>query len=85
MNHETGSELNYKWFVILDERSIEDESVLLAGYDAEEEQIETVRTTFEIAGAEIGALSVGMHGMSEDREIAKEQKEGVLGRGRSKE
>lgn len=73
-----GSELNYNWFVVLDERSIKDETVELAGWNGEEGVVETVRASFEVANTAITAHSAGVGAISEDREIAGRTEDRVL-------
>ena len=64
LNQETDSELNYYYFIIMDEQSMEDSTVLVAGYE-DESKIHTRRVEFRFANTRLGALSTGHKGWNE--------------------
>lgn len=70
--------MNHNWFVIMDERSIEDSTLLLAGYDRETGSVDTVRAVSERANDAILAHSAGVGWIGQDRQIARKQADNVL-------
>ena len=71
IRNETGSELNHWYFVVMDQQSKEDGSVLLVGYEeGEGDKISvcTVRTYFRGANAHLASLSIGHIGWDEVQE-----------------
>ena len=64
MYQDTGSDLNYRRFVIVDEQSVKDQTVKLCGW-YEECIVQTMRVEFNMANIKLGALSVGHCGFSD--------------------
>ena len=63
---DTGSELYHYFFIIMDERSIKDDTVLLCGYFDDEDKVETMRVKFDRAQVKISVLSIGHQGFEDD-------------------
>jgi hypothetical protein len=59
MHHGNGSDLNYRYFVIVDAETIKDQTVKLCGYFHEEGIVKTMRVEFKMGNVKMGALSVG--------------------------
>ena len=57
MYQDTGSDLNYRFFVIVDEQSVKHQTVKLCGWY--EGVVQTMRVEFNMANIKMGALSVG--------------------------
>ena len=66
INEKTGSEINYWYFAIMDEQSLRDHSVLLAGY-YDETLILTTRAEANLGNIQLGALSVGHQAFPEEQ------------------
>jgi hypothetical protein len=75
-----GSDIDYCSFVIMDERSLTDETVLLVNAPGEDEEgeVQTIRVAFEIAHERLGVYFVAEADMSEDRVVAEGTADGVL-------
>lgn len=75
-----GSDVDYCSFVIVDERALTDETVLLvvAPGEGEEGEVQTVRAAFEIAHWRLSGYSMAMMDMGEDRAVAEGTEDGVL-------
>jgi hypothetical protein len=75
-----GSDIDYCSFVVMDERSLTDETVLLvnAPGESEEGEVQTVRVAFEIAHERLGVYFVAEANMSEDKVVAEGMEDGVL-------
>lgn len=75
-----GSDIDYCSFVIMDERSLTDETVLLVNAAAEDEEgeVQVLRVAFEIAHERLGVYFVAEADMSEDRVVAEGTADGVL-------
>lgn len=61
----TGSQIKPKAFIILDERTSDDSSVLIVYKPAGEGEVETVRTSFEQSLGILVPVDVGTMGMEE--------------------
>lgn len=74
------SDVDYCSFVVMDERSLMDDSVLLvnAPGEGEEGEVQSVRVTFEIAHWRLSGYSMAMMDMGEDRKVAEGTVDGVL-------
>lgn len=75
-----GSDIDYCSFVIMDERSLTDETVLLvnAPGEGEEGEVQVLRVAFEIAHERLGVYFVAEADMSEDRVVAEGTDDGIL-------
>lgn len=75
-----GSDVDYCSFVVMDERSLTDETVLLvnAPGEGEEGEVQSVRVAFEIAHWRLSGYSMAMMDMSEDRAVVEGTADGVL-------
>jgi hypothetical protein len=75
-----GSDIDYCSFVIMDERSLTDETVLLVNAPAEDDEgeVQCLRVSFEIAHERLGVYFVAEADMSEDRVVAEGTEDGVL-------
>lgn len=74
------SDVDYCSFVIMDERSLADDTVLLVNAPAEGEdgEVQSVRVAFEIAHWRLSGYSMAMMDMGEDRAVAEAAEDGVL-------
>jgi hypothetical protein len=74
------SDVDYCSFVVMDERSLTDDSVLLvnAPGEGEEGEVQSVRVTFEIAHWRLSGYSMAMMDMGEDRKVAEGTVDGML-------
>lgn len=70
----TGSEIIPFYFIIMDERSKQDHTVLLVNA---EEPLQTVRATFEASAQSIVLYLTGHRGIEEDIESAAKEKDNV--------
>ena len=75
-----GSDVDYCSFVIMDERSLADETVLLviAPGEGDEEELKSVRAAFEIAHERLSVWFVAEVDMDDDRAVAEGTADGVL-------
>ena len=75
-----GSDIDYCSFVIMDERSLTDETVLLvnAPGEGEEGEVQVLRVSFELAHERLGVYFVAEGDMGEDRVVAEGTVDGVL-------
>ena len=75
-----GSDIDYCSFVIMDERSLTDNTVLLVNTpgEGEEGEVQSVRVAFEIAHWKLSGYLMAMMNMSEDRAVAEGTGDGVL-------
>jgi hypothetical protein len=75
-----GSDIDYCSFVIMDEGSLTDETVLLvnAPGEGEEGEVQSIRVAFEIAHWKLSGYCMAMMDMGEDRKIAEGMEDGVL-------
>ncbi len=64
IRRETGSEFDYEYFVVMDEQSAKDVTVLLVG--ADDEEVSTMRVEFEIAKATLLARFAGVGSWPDD-------------------
>ena len=82
LQEDTESEIMPDLFVIMDERSTEDDTVLLACVDANPEGeflgVATVRATFETAAFSLIIYEVGKSSVGEDAERARLEGDGVF-------
>jgi len=76
LNSNSRLQVNSKLFIILDERSLGDESVLVVNHRRED--IATVRFGFETALMLLPCYTTGHREIVEDQEEAQEQHDGVL-------
>jgi hypothetical protein len=76
LREDTGTPIAYGTFAILDDRSLQDETVILVS--ADEDGTETLRAEFEIACARLVQYLVGDMTIDEDQEDAKEEDDGVF-------
>jgi hypothetical protein len=74
---DTKSEILYMYFIVMDERSKRDETVLLVtkGLGC---PLEMVRATFGAAAQEIPLYHTGHRGIEEDQELAAEDEDGIF-------
>lgn len=74
------SDIDYCSFVVMDERSLTDDTVLLvnAPGESEEGEVQSVRVAFEIAHWRLSGYSMMMMDMAEDRAVAQGTVDGVL-------
>lgn len=72
--------MDYCSFVIMDERSLTDDTVLLVNAPAEGEdgEVQSVRVAFEIAHWRLSGYSMAMMDMGVDRAVAEAAEDGVL-------
>ena len=75
-----GSDVDYCSFVVMDERSLTDDTVLLvnAPVEGEEGEVQSVRVAFQIAHWRLSGYSMAMMDMGEDRVVAEGTDDGVL-------
>jgi hypothetical protein len=76
-----GSDVDYTSFVVMDERSLVDDTVLLVGASEEGQEGDTrsVRVSFEIAHWRLlGYMDGEFYSMDEDLEAVKKTEDGVL-------
>ena len=75
-----GSDIDYCSFVIMDERSLTDDTVLLVNAPGEGEggEVQSVRVAFEIAHWKLSGYFMAMMDMGDDREVAEGMEDGVL-------
>jgi hypothetical protein len=75
-----GSDIDYCSFVIMDERSLTDGTVLLVNAPGEGEEggVQSTRVVFEIAHWKLSGYFMAMMDMGEDREVAEGMGDGVL-------
>ena len=74
------SDIDYCSFVVMDERSLTDDTVLLvnAPGEGEEGDVQSVRVAFEIAHWRLSGYSMAMMDVGEDRVAAEGMEDGVL-------
>ena len=75
------SDIDYCSFVVMDERSLTDDTVLLVnapGEGEEEGDVQTIRVAFEIAHWRLSGYSMAMMDIGEDRKVAEAMEDGVL-------
>ena len=74
------SDIDYCSFVVMDERSLTDDTVLLVNAlgEGEEGEVQSIRVAFEIAHWRLSGYSMVMMNMGEDRAVAKGTEDGVL-------
>jgi hypothetical protein len=84
LREDTESEIATDLFVIVDERSAQDDTVLLVvagGNDAISEtegwEMKTLRVTFQASGQAMVLYMTGHSSMDEDRELAEREEDGV--------
>ena len=78
---DTGSEIMVWYIIIMDERTLRDDTVLLATDDGDAmdgQEIETVRATFEVAADEVVLFHTGHRGIEEDQWKAEKEGDGVF-------
>ena len=78
---DTGSEIMVWYIIIMDERTLRDDTVLLTADDGDAmdgQEIETVRATFEVAADEVVLFHTGHRGIEEDQWKAEKDKDGVF-------
>jgi len=78
---DTGSEIMVWYIIIMDERTLRDDTVLLATDDGDAmdgQEIETVRATFEVAAEEVVLFHTGHRGIEEDQWKAEKEGDGVF-------
>ena len=75
-----GSDIDYCSFVIMDERSLSDDTVLLVNAPGEGElgEVQSIRVAFEITHWRLSGYSMAMMDMAEDRAVAERTEDGVL-------
>jgi len=75
-----GSDIDYCSFVIMDERSLTDDTVLLVNAPGEGEEggVQSIRVVFEIAHWKLSGYFMAMMDMGEDRKVAERSEDGVL-------
>jgi hypothetical protein len=75
-----GSDIDYCSFVVMDERSVRDDTVLLvnAPREGEEGEVQCIRVTFEIADSRLSGYFMADIDMAEDRAVAERTEDGVL-------
>jgi len=75
-----GSDVDYCSFVIMDERSLGDDTVLLvnAPREGEEGEVQSIRVSFEIASWKLSGYEMAMMDMGEDGVVAERTEDGVL-------
>lgn len=75
-----GSDIDYCSFVIMDERSLSDDTVLLLNAPGEGElgEVQSIRVAFEIAHWRLSGYSMAMMDMAEDRAVAERTEDEVL-------
>jgi len=73
----TGSTVHPPTFAILDEQSLQDDTVILVDMD-DDEQAVSARCEFKIACAKLNGYFIGDSGIEEDIEEAEEYGDGVL-------
>ena len=72
----TGSAIHTNWFLVLDERAMEDETALIV--NVEQEVVRQVRVEWKTASRYLAAASISHPGIDELREIAEGKEDGVL-------
>ena len=76
---ENGADIDYGRFVIMDDRSMEDDTVLIAEEPIDEEsEAESVRATFEVASVALLCYRAGNFGVEDHREEAEREEDGVF-------
>ncbi|KAF2159720.1 hypothetical protein M409DRAFT_29880 [Zasmidium cellare ATCC 36951] len=76
---DTGSDIDYDCFAIMDERSIRDDTLLLAeGPEEEDGEAQSVRVPFDVASLVMLNFRAGNATASEYRERAEQEDDGVL-------
>jgi hypothetical protein len=73
---DTKSELMYMYIIVMDERTLKDDTVLLMT-KVPDSPLEMVRATFESSAQSIILYHTGHRGIEEDRDIAAEDKDNV--------
>jgi hypothetical protein len=75
-----GSDIDYCSFVVMDERSLADGTVLLVNAPGEDEEgeVQYIRVTFEIADSRLSGYFMADSDMAEDRAVAERTEDGVL-------
>ena len=75
-----GSDIDYCSFMIMDQRSLADDTVLLvnAPEEGEEGEVQFIRVAFEIASWKLSGYEMVMMNMAEDRAVAATAEDGVL-------
>jgi hypothetical protein len=76
LSEEPGSSINPEPFAILDERSMQDDTILLC--EAGEEGVSSVRAAFEITESRLLQYFAADAGVDQDRETAARTPDGVL-------
>jgi len=77
--YQTKSDVDYSLFVVMDEESITDDTVLLVQVDNDESpEILVVRATFEVAHAALSLYLIGDTDVAEDQVRAQKCDKGVL-------
>ncbi|KAH0037863.1 hypothetical protein KCU78_g1593, partial [Aureobasidium melanogenum] len=83
LREDTESEIPTDFFMIMDEKSIQDDTVLLVSVTGEEDEqtgirdLLTLRATFEVSAKELMLYSIGHWTIEEDAERAVEQGDSV--------
>ena len=81
LREETGSDVSCELFAIMDQRSLEDDTLLLAQEPLEESgEAQSVRAAFDIANARLLVYFVGDISVLEDQERVQGTADGVLRR-----
>jgi len=75
---DTGSDIDYDCFAIMDKRSIEDDTLLLCEGPSEEGEAESVRAPFDVASLIMLNFRAGGPGVEEYQEAAAKEEDGVL-------
>jgi hypothetical protein len=65
---DTRSELNYWWFVVMDEQSTVEDTVMLCAWDGAEDLVHTMRVGFRLGNMKLCALSTGHQGFKDTGE-----------------
>jgi hypothetical protein len=75
-----GSDIDFCSFIIMDERSLADDTVLLVNAPEESEtgEVQCIRVAFEIASWKLSGYKMVMMNMAEDRVLAERTEDGVL-------
>ena len=83
LRDETESEITTDFFMIMDERSIRDDTILLVSVTGDKDKetgvrdLLTLRATFEVSAKELMLYSIGHWTIEEDAERAMEQEDNV--------
>ncbi|KAG9671529.1 hypothetical protein KCU99_g4778, partial [Aureobasidium melanogenum] len=83
LREDTESEISTDFFMIMDEKSVQDDTVLLVSVTGEEDEetgirdLLTLRATFEVSAKELMLYSIGHWTIEEDAERAVEQGDSV--------